>query len=232
MRKVIGAVMLIGAVLISISGCKNLDIVAKDSVDSFSYVLETLSQKVEVNNDSDKFWTLKVPDNSASLYWKKDLNDSSEDYDIYIVTSLAPFIDAGLDRNKFIQNKTDNIKVENNNLIIGINIPVKINANIEAKSPIDSFKNLVLQIPAKIGWHAALNHYGLDLGYGFLFEWAKDIVENDKDIVFVLDPEIFIKSGVNEQKVKGWVFGEVTIDDEKGKPIKVNKFLKPFNLKL
>lgn len=38
-----------------------------------------------------------------------------------------------------------------------------------------------------IGYHAALDHYGIDLENGNMFEWAKDISTNDKDIVFVLN---------------------------------------------
>jgi hypothetical protein len=53
-----------------------------------------------------------------------------------------------------------------------------------------------------------------------LFEWAKDMTTNDKDIVFVLDPA----------RITGWAFAKVTVDDENGKPVQVDKILKPFNL--
>jgi hypothetical protein len=53
---------------------------------------------------------------------------------------------------------------------------------------------------------------------------------NDKDIVFVLNPEPFIKAGVNPNNIKGWAFAKVTVDDANGKPIVVDKILKPFDL--
>jgi hypothetical protein len=53
---------------------------------------------------------------------------------------------------------------------------------------------------------------------------------NDKDIVFVLNPEPFIAAGVDPSKIDGWAFAKVTVDDANGKPVEVDKILKPFNL--
>jgi hypothetical protein len=63
-----------------------------------------------------------------------------------------------------------------------------------------------------------------------MFEWAKNLDTNDKDMVFVLNPSPFIAAGINPEKIEGWAFAKVTVDDENGKPIEVDKFLKPFNL--
>jgi hypothetical protein len=54
--------------------------------------------------------------------------------------------------------------------------------------------------------------------------------KNDKAIVFVLDPEPFLKAGADPRKIEGWVFGKVPVDID-GKPTEVDKLLKPFNLK-
>jgi hypothetical protein len=70
----------------------------------------------------------------------------------------------------------------------------------------------------------------VNLGNGNLFEWAKDMSVNDKDIVFVLNPEPFIAAGVDPSRIEGWVFAKVTVDDPNGRPVQVDKFLKPFNL--
>ena len=82
-----------------------------------------------------------------------------------------------------------------------------------------------------IKYHTALDHYGVDIGDGNMFEWAKDLSTNDKDIVFVLNPQIFIDAGVDPDKVEGWVFAKVSAEDEDKKPIEVDKFLKPFSIK-
>jgi hypothetical protein len=70
----------------------------------------------------------------------------------------------------------------------------------------------------------------VNLGGGNLFEWAKDMGTNDKDIVFVLNPEPFIAAGVDPGKIRGWDFAKVTVDDANGKPVQVDKILKPFDL--
>jgi hypothetical protein len=77
----------------------------------------------------------------------------------------------------------------------------------------------------------AMDHYGVSLGDGNLFEWAKDMNANDKDIVFVLNPEPFIAAGADPARVSGWVFDKVTVDDENGKPVQVDKLLKPFEIR-
>jgi hypothetical protein len=81
-----------------------------------------------------------------------------------------------------------------------------------------------------IGYHMAMDHYGVNLGDGNMFEWAKDMTVNDKDMVFVLNPLPFINAGVDPAGIAGWVLNKVTVDDENGRPIQVDKLLKPFNL--
>jgi copper chaperone CopZ len=100
---------------------------------------------------------------------------------------------------------------------------------VEYDAPLDL--RAIKEAVTGIGYHGALDHYGVSLGDGNLFEWAKDMSANDKDIVFVLNPAPFIAAGVDPNKVDGWAFAKVTVDDENDKPIEVDKLLKPFNLK-
>jgi hypothetical protein len=81
-----------------------------------------------------------------------------------------------------------------------------------------------------IGYHGAADHFGVNLGGGNLFEWAKDMSKNDKDIVCVLNPQPFIDAGVDPAMVEGWLFAKVAVEDEKGRPVEVDKFLKPFDI--
>ena len=84
----------------------------------------------------------------------------------------------------------------------------------------------------RIGYHEELDHYGIALGGGNMFEWAKDLAKNDKDLVFVLNPEPFVKAGLDPSKLAGgWAYGKVTVKDDKGKLMKLDKLLKPYNLK-
>ncbi|MDR3271074.1 MAG: hypothetical protein LBT32_06180, partial [Peptococcaceae bacterium] len=101
---------------------------------------------------------------------------------------------------------------------------------------LSSFEHIVNQYRTAIGYHTSLDHYNVNLGDGNLFEWAKDLRTNgtsqedqDKDIVFVLNPEPLIAAGVNPEQIAGWAYAQVTVDVD-GKPTEVWKLLKPFNL--
>jgi hypothetical protein len=80
-----------------------------------------------------------------------------------------------------------------------------------------------------LGFHTQMGHYNYDLGEA-AFEWAKDMSANDKDIVFVLDPEPLIDAGLDPDAVEGWTYAEVPVMRD-GKEIQVWKLLKPFDLK-
>ena len=96
-------------------------------------------------------------------------------------------------------------------------------------TPLSAYEQIVKLYRESVGYHAALDHYGVSLGDGNMFEWAKDMSTNDKDIVFVLNPEPFINAGVDPDAIEGWVFAKVTVDVD-GKPTEVDKILKPFDL--
>jgi hypothetical protein len=102
---------------------------------------------------------------------------------------------------------------------------------------LSAYKLIVSKYRDSINYHTSLDHYGVKLGGGNMLEWAKDMETNgydnsaqDKDIVFVLNPEPLIAAGVDPEKVEGWAYAQVTVD-ENGKTEQVWKFLKPFNLK-
>ena len=63
-----------------------------------------------------------------------------------------------------------------------------------------------------------------------MFEWAKDMATNDKDIVFVLNPEPLVAAGVDPSRIAGWLFAKIPVKDASGKTVDVDKFVKPYNL--
>jgi hypothetical protein len=109
-----------------------------------------------------------------------------------------------------------------------------LNQNVEA-DPLKQFESNAKGLRDSIGYHTALDHYNVMLGDGNMFEWAKDFAVNgqtdenqDKDIVFVLNPEPLIAAGVDPEKVDGWVYAQVPVEID-GKAADVYKFLKPFD---
>ena len=211
------------AATVIFAGCTSqLDVVADKSISSFESVINELP--IEADSE-DSSWILTAPDNSAKFLWSKDFS-STTDYDVKLEFDSQPFINAGLDISKLPEGA-----IYGDKIILGTDLSDEKSTYNGEATPLDSYKKIVEKSRDSIGYHAALDHYGIDLENGNMFEWAKDISTNDNDIVFVLNPQMFIDAGVNPQEVEGWVFAKVETMDKDGKKIEVDKFLKPFDLK-
>ncbi len=213
---------------VSLAACtgvsKELDVVGKESVTSFGAVLNAVGDKV-VADDINGGWSLPAPDDTARFIWSKDYS-SSPLHDVMLEFDAQPFIDAGLDTSKL----PENISFYDGMLMVGTKLGEdKLEYSSEATA-LASYEQIVNLYRDSIGYHTALDHYGVNLGDGNMFEWAKDMSTNDKDIVFVLNPQPFIDAGIDPNDVEGWVFAKVPVEVD-GKPTEVDKLLKPFNLK-
>ena len=207
------------------ASCGKLDVVGQNSIPTFEAVLQAVPERA-VFDDVNGGWSLAAPDKMARFVWSRDWSTSPL-HDVMLELDAAPFLAAGLNAEAL----PDSIAFFDNMLMVGTKLGTeKLTYKGEA-TPLASYEHLVKQSRKSIGYHGALDHYGVSLGDGNLFEWAKDMSTNDKDIVFVLNPAPFIAAGVDPNKVDGWAFAKVTVDDENGKPIEVDKLLKPFNLK-
>lgn len=203
---------------------KNLDVVGQASIISFGEILKLMPDNV-LSDDKNFAWDLVSPDKSVRFIWSKDYSKSVL-FDVMLEFDAQPFIDAGLDIDKLPKG----FAFYDGKIVIGQKL-----GNDEFKykgevTPLSSYEQIVNLYRDIIGYHSSLDHYGITIGNGNLFEWAKDVNTNDKDIVFVLNPEPFISAGVNPNRLRGWVFAKVLVDID-GKAVEVDKFLKPFNLK-
>lgn len=213
------------------TGLKKLDVVGQQSSTSFEQVLKTIPDKVQVS-ELNAGWSLEAPDGSVRFIWSGDYSKSPL-HDVMLEFDAAPFINAGLDTATL----PENYAVYEDMLMVGKKLGNdKLTYNGDS-TPLAAYEQIVKKYRDSINYHTSLDHYGVKLGDGNMFEWAKDMATNsynnekqDKDIVFVLNPEPFIASGVNPEKVEGWVYTQVPIE-ENGKTEQVWKFLKPFNLK-
>jgi len=209
MKKLI-MLALSGLLLLSLTGCAQTDVVAKTAVTSFENILE---------NNSDRVYKEEAGFAFAS---PSDLESFNIGEDVAISFELKPFVEAGLDTELL----PEYMEVSDATITIGM----KNNGYESSENANDAFEELVANNRDAIGYHAALDHYGVALGNGNMFEWAKDTSTNDKDIVFVLNPQPFIDAGVDVTQVEGWVFAKVeTMED--GKKVEVDKLLKPYDLK-
>jgi hypothetical protein len=223
MVKKFSLVALLLAGLFILASCTQLDVVGQDSINSFDKLMTATTSLVS-KDDMSGGWSLTAPDGSARFIWSWDYSKSPL-HDVMLELDATPFVNAGLDVSKLPAGMA-----YDNMLMVGTKIGTQaLTYNGEA-TPLESFKKIVELKRAAIKYHTALDHYGVDLGNGNGFEFAKDMSTNDKDIVFVLDPKVLTDAGVDPSKVEGWVFAKVKVDDANGKPIEVDKFLKPFSL--
>ncbi len=221
-NKIIIAALVIVSML-TLAACQQSDLVGQTAKTSFAEVVKAIPDQVTVD-EMNGGWSLSAPDNSARFIWSDDYSKSPI-HDVMIEFDATPFVNAGLDVSKL----PDGIVFEDK-IMLGTKLGNdELKYNGEA-TPETSFDQIVDLYRGSIGYHEVLDHYGVDLSGGNKFEWAKDMSVNDKDIVFVLNPEIFIEAGVDPDQVEGWAYALVEMKDEKGKTIEVMKFLKPFDL--
>ncbi len=206
------------------SACQSTDVVGKVAVTSFEEVLTVASDNVTFDEEKNS-WNLESPAGDE-FKWSKDF--STTEADSIIEFDAAPYVNAGLDVAKLPENYVYDPATGRLSLNFALG-EEKFNYSGEV-NPLDSFKKIVETKRELIGYHEALDHYGIALGDGNMFEWAKDMSKNDKDIVFVLNPQPFIDAGVNPDQIEGWVFAKVEMMDN-GKKMEVDKLLKPFDLK-
>ncbi|GBU21473.1 hypothetical protein R80B4_01365 [Fibrobacteres bacterium R8-0-B4] len=203
---------------------EGVDVVGKDSARAFNELLQKAPQLVAEDKDLGA-WSIVAPDSGARFNWRWE--HTAQANDVVMEIDAAPFIAAGLDTSKL----PEAIAYNGGKLAIGTKlVPEGSAAKAKAKStPLAAYECIVNLNRDAVGYHAALDHYGIKIGGGNMFEWAKNINTNDKGMVFVLNPEPFINAGVTPDKIDGWAFAKVTVDDENGKPVQVDKILKPFN---
>jgi hypothetical protein len=201
-------------------------VVGTGSIKSFEQVLNRLPQSL-TPDDANNGWSLAAPDTSARFIWSRNYAESPR-YDVMIEFNAAPFIAAGLDPGGLPE---ENFSFRGDRIIAGTKLGTERLRYSGEVTPLASYEQIVKLKRNSIGYHMAMDHYGVNLGNGNMFEWAKDMAANDKDIVFVLDPAPFIAAGIDPSRVEGWIFTKVTVDDENGKPVEVDKLLKIFDLR-
>lgn len=210
--------------IFALTACQSTDVIGNISRTSFEALTNKVSDKV-ATDEKNNSWAITSPGGERFLLSK----DMAGTPDAAIEFDATPFINAGLDTTKLSTDIYSYDKASNKLKIAAELGSPKTAAKSDTKVT-DSFAQLVDTNREAIGYHAKLDHYGVALGNGNMFEWAKDLSTNDKDMVFVLNPQPLIDAGVDPAKVTDWVFTKVPVMDENNKEIEVDKFLKPYQL--
>ena len=99
----LGILLCAGAIaMLALVGCKQLDVVGKESVASFGAVLNAIPDKVQVD-EMNAGWSLSAPVDTVRFIWSEDYSKSPL-HDVMIELDARPFIDAGLDNTKLPEN--------------------------------------------------------------------------------------------------------------------------------
>jgi hypothetical protein len=240
--KKIKRIAAVAAILVlagSLAACSSLDVVGNQSITSFDEVLKTIPGKVRAD-ELNAGWALSAPDDSARFIWSEDYGKAPL-HDVMLEFDAQPFLDAGLDPGKLPENyvfyEGEAMGGMGSQMLM---VGRKLGGNDRVSgtaTALSAYELIVSQYRDEINYHTSLDHYGVKLGGGNMFEWAKDMKTNgyddsnqDKDIVFVLNPEPFIAAGADPEKIEGWAYAQVEVE-EGGKKEQVWKLLKPFDLK-
>ncbi|OPJ57216.1 hypothetical protein [Alkalithermobacter paradoxus] len=214
--------ILVSTVVLVLSACQDTDVIGNFAIKSFEELINFSDQNVYFDEQRNQ-WVLQSP-GKEKFIWSKDFSKNT--FDIGFEIDATPFINAGLDtlklpREKYIYNK------DKGTIIIVSDLGDNKFEYSEDSTAKNSFKQIIRSHRKLIGYHEEMDHFGINLGDGNKFEWAKDISNNDKDIVFILNPHDFISAGVDSERLDGWKLvqrADIHGGEEK------DKFVKPFDL--
>jgi len=193
-----------------------LDVVQTDAIRAFGDVLEVFpAEEYEPHR-----WRLAAPDGGAWFFF--------DNMGFGMAVDAAPFVAAGADLSKLKNACEHNMNPGRDSLSFYAPGFDMLNRNVKVTA-MTQFEVNLPYVREYLGYHAEMDHYNLNLS-GAMFEWAKDLAANDKDIVFALDPWPLIAAGADPEKVEGWAYAQVPVMRD-GKPVQVWKFLKIFDLK-
>jgi hypothetical protein len=213
------------AALLLVAGCSAIDVVGTTAVATFQTLLDTVKGSVVMDAPANR-WVL-TSSGGERFEWSADFAAGSPNFRISL--DASPYLAAGLDPAKLPAERYS-FDAASKVLTLSFDVGKEKFSYDGTPTPLGTLKKIVQTHRAIIGYHAALDHYGFALGDGNMFEWAKDMKKNDKDIVFVLNPEPLRAAGVDPAKITGWLFAKIPVKDASGKTVDVDKFVKPYNL--
>jgi hypothetical protein len=215
MRKVLISILSVIFASALLVGCSSLDVILRDSPKSLERILAANPALVTAPAGDSSYFSFST-DGETALLVSRDYSLSAED--LLLRTPLSPFTDAGLDVSKL----GAGYRADERSLYLAADFG---NGTGSKGTFTDALFESVKADRSALGYHAALDHYGIALTNG-KFEWAKDAASNDKDVVFVLFAKPLADLGVDVQNIEGWKF--MTMQDEAGNDLDV--LVKPYSL--
>jgi len=220
-KRVLFSSVFVLAASLALTGCGSTDVVASSAVTSFGAMAnnDAVQSQAAVSGGAE-YWRLQASEAAVFVLGK----NADSDLDIALELDATPFINAGLNPS-LLSEERYSFDPATSRLSVVSNLGDTELDGAPGDSVEKTFAQWVKDYRTSIGYHAPMDHFGISLGDGNMLEWAKTLETNDKDLVFVLNPEPLIQAGVDPAKLETWVFGEVEVMDEAGKAVMVEKFL-------
>lgn len=202
------------------------DVVAVYAVQSLDVLLHAPGVTI-ARRDVAGAWVLTSPGVETFMFGGNAPSGSNE---LVVTLDARPFLAAGLDPSLLPAGVQLNGDGAHASLVMTYEVGVGTFSDAAESQPLQALQDLVHNHRAMLGYHVALGHFGLALGGGNMLEWAQDMRANDKDLVFVLNPQPFVDVGVDVANVQGWVLADVSVMDAQGRKSTVRKLLRFYNL--
>ena len=210
------------AAITALASCGATDSVARYAASSFGAVAAATGASVRAG---DSALLLQAPGGEELTI----LADFSGAADAALSLDAAPFLAAGLDTSGLPSSGPENWTLENGRLVGRFDLALE--GQTPAKEPAAFMKAVATSSRKRIGYHAALKHYGVMLGEMAMVEWAADLAKNDKDLVIVLDPSALRRAGIAPEQVTGWTLADVPVEGSDGKMTTAEKLLKVYDIR-
>ncbi|MCX6083817.1 MAG: hypothetical protein NT102_02480 [Caldiserica bacterium] len=202
------------------------DTVVVYAVRSYDVLLHA-PEVLVARNDTAGAWVLTSPGGETLTFGGDTAAGSNE---LVVTFDARPFLAAGLDPSLL----PEGARVEGDDasarVVMRYDKGTGSFSDGADSQPVQALQDLIRNHRMMLGYHAALGHFGLALGGGNMLEWAQDQHANDKDLVFVLNPQPFADAGVDVANVQGWVLADVPVMDAQGRKSTARKLLKFYNL--
>ena len=203
------------AVAVAAAGCSATDVVATRAARSFGAISQALPAVPTAAGLS-----LVAPSGDAIRL----APDLSGPVDAIAELDARPFLLAGLDPARLPAAWS----------LVGDRLTANLNlgdgpAN-PATEPAGFVTAIALLARQRLGYHQALDHFGVMLDDNLMLEWAADASTNDKDWVLVLSPDFVRAAGGDPALVAGWTLAMVPVKADDGSMVDREKLLRFFNL--
>jgi hypothetical protein len=202
------------------------EVVAVHAVQSFDALLRAPGVTV-ARRDAAGAWVLTSPGVETLTFGGDNAAGSNE---LVVTLDARPFLAAGLDPSLLPAGAQLDGDGAHASLVMRYEVGTGTFSDAADSQPVQALQDLVRNHRTMLGYHAALGHFGLALGGGNMVEWAQDQHANDKDLVFVLNPQPFADAGVDVANVQGWVLADMPVTDAQGRKSTERKLLKFYNL--